>query len=268
MKKKEEKMTQKEELEFINNLINAFKAPRNYRPLTVNNPAPNVPRKTSKFKIAYAIFYIAVIISLFCFALSISDRIFGIISVTVCFAMMYDILFENRVSYVLSPYDLYFNSRNATRNFLDQYNFYIDFFNSHDAIFLGDPKSDRDIHDGDKYEWYPTSFFPLLQYAYATNQFDEAKAIIQHNDRLPALSKVLNKIQSYKFAPQNKQKYGKLCDDYQNECKRTVKELADLLKPSAIKEADRIMQKNDPDDVALLPDRYQKQAVNNFVNNL
>ena len=35
MKKKEEKMTQKEELEFINNLINAFKAPRNYRPLTV-----------------------------------------------------------------------------------------------------------------------------------------------------------------------------------------------------------------------------------------
>lgn len=261
-------MTQKEELEFINNLINAFKAPRNYRPLTVNNPAPNVPRKTSKFKIAYAIFYIAVIISLFCFALSISDRIFGIISVTVCFAMMYDILFENRVNYVLSPYNLYFNSRSATRNFLDQYNFYIDFFNNHDTIFLGDPKSDRDIHDGDKYKWYPTSFFPLLQYAYATNQFDEAKAIIQHNDRLPALSKVLNKIQSYKFAPQNKQKYGKLCDDYQNECKRTVKELADLLKPSAIKEADRIMQKNDPDDVALLPDRYQKQAVNNFVNNL
>lgn len=107
-----------------------------------------------------------------------------------------------------------------------------------------------------------------MQYAYATNQFDEAKAIIQHNDRLPALSKVLNKIQSYKFAPQNKQKYGKLRDEYQNECKRTVKELADLLKPSAIKEADRIMQKNDPNNVALLPDRYQKQAVNNFVNNL
>ena len=80
-------MTQKEELEFINNLINAFKAPHNYRPLTVNNPVPNVSRKTSKFKIAYAIFYLAVIISLFCFALSVSDRIFGIILVTVCFAI-------------------------------------------------------------------------------------------------------------------------------------------------------------------------------------
>lgn len=58
-------MNQQEEIEFIKNLNQALKKPRNYRPLTVNNPAPNVPRKTSKFKIAYAIFYIAVIISLF-----------------------------------------------------------------------------------------------------------------------------------------------------------------------------------------------------------
>lgn len=115
---------------------------------------------------------------------------------------------------------------------------------------------------------YPYNFFCLLQYADVIGVFDQATKIVNNSDKMLALSKALTRIDSYEEKPQDQTKYEKLQADYYIECQNTVKKLAELVKPTVLREVSRIMNEAKTEDVKILPKKYQQKAVDDYVKNL
>ena len=266
-------MNQDEELEFIDNLDKALAMPRYYRPLkakkqqkSVDETVDEKAKKFSPITISIAVGF-ALLLAYSLYA-STKSALLTVGFIGTCGGIAYcmGMSKEEDDDSGDTVQNAYHESADKTKKFLDSLNLYdLKDFNDY-----SDPLKTFDNVYTNNYgqDKYPKHFFNLLQYAYVSGQFNEAKEVVQNSDKMLALSKALTKIDSYESKPQDQKKYNNLKMSYYLECKNIVKQLTDLFKPTIIREASRILNNSKPEDVKLLPKRYQQKAVDDFMKNL
>lgn len=295
-------MDQDEEIEFIKNLNQALKKPRYYRPLKAKK-AEEKPNKLDKLKsqnfvigtYLLTLFIFSGIVWFNCHSTLIMCMFIVIYSFAVySFAVLW--ISESKDGNTSqdnnSSTDLFLASEKKTKSFLDPLELYtLKDTRKYDDSYPQEFKLDDSILEMSNKQLdntlailemsnefdnilasnqtnYPYNFFCLLQYADVIGVFDQATKIVNNSDKMLALSKALTRIDSYQEKPQDQTKYEKLQADYYIECQNTVKKLAELVKPTVLREASRIMNEAKTEDVKLLPKKYQQKAVDDYVKNL
>lgn len=290
-------MNQQEEIEFIKNLNQALKKPRYYRPLKAKKAAEK-PNKLDKLKsqnfvigtYLLTLFIFSGIVWLNCHSTLIMCTFIVIYSFAVLWVS--EDKDNNTSQDNNSSTDLFLASEKKTKSFLDPLELYTlkdtrkyddsyqQGFKLDDSILkMSDKQLDNTLAILEKSNEldnilasnqtdYPHNFFCLLQYADVIGVFDQATKIVNNSDKMLALSKALTRIDSYEEKPQDQTKYEKLQADYYIECQNTVKKLAELVKPTVLREASRIMNEAKTEDVKILPKKYQQKAVDDYVKNL
>lgn len=290
-------MNQQEEIEFIKNLNQALKKPRYYRPLKAKK-AEEKPNKLDKLKsqnfvigtYLLTLFIFSGIVWLNCHSILIMCTFIVIYSFAVLWAS--EDKDNNTSQDNNSSTDLFLASEKKTKSFLDPLELYTlkdtrkyddsyqQGFKLDDSILkMSNKQLDNTLAILEKSNEldnilasnqtnYPYNFFCLLQYADVIGIFDQATEIVNNSDKMLALSKALTRIDSYEEKPQDQTKYEKLQADYYIECQNTVKKLAELVKPTVLREVSRIMNEAKTEDVKILPKKYQQKAVDDYVKNL
>lgn len=290
-------MNQQEEIEFIKNLNQALKKPRYYRPLKAKK-AEEKPNKLDKFKsqnfiigtYLLTLFIFSGIVWLNCHSILIMCTFIVIYSFAVLWVS--EDKDNNTSQDNNSSTDLFLASEKKTKSFLDPLELYTlkdtreyddsyqQGFKLDDSILkMSNKQLDNTLAILEKSNEldnilasnqtnYPYNFFCLLQYADVIGVFDQATKIVNNSDKMLALSKALTRIDSYEEKPQDQTKYEKLQADYYIECQNTVKKLAELVKPTVLREASRIMNEAKAEDVKILPKKYQQKAVDDYMKNL
>lgn len=277
-------MNQQEEIEFIKNLNQALKKPRYYRPLKAKK-AEEKPNKLDKFK------FQNFVIGTYLLTLFIFSGILWLNYHSILIMCMFIVIYSFAVLWVSeskdnntsqdnnSSTDLFLASEKKTKSFLDPLKLYtLKDTRKYDDSYPQGFELDNSILEMSNKQLdnilasnqtnYPYNFFCLLQYADVIGVFDQATKIVNNSDKMLALSKALTRIDSYQEKPQDQTKYEKLQADYYIECQNTVKKLAELVKPTVLREASRIMNESKTEDVKLLPKKYQQKAVDDYVKNL
>lgn len=290
-------MNQQEEIEFIKNLNQALKKPRYYRPLKAKK-AEEKPNKLDKLKsqnfvigtYLLTLFIFSGIVRLNCHSTLIMCTFIVIYSFAVLWVS--EDKDNNTSQDNNSSTDLFLASEKKTKSFLDPLELYTlkdmrkyddsyqQGFKLDDSILkMSNKQLDNTLAILEKSNEldnilasnqtnYPYNFFCLLQYADVIGVFDQATKIVNNSDKMLALSKALTRIDSYEEKPQDQTKYEKLQADYYIECQNTVKKLAELVKPTVLREASRIMNEAKTEDVKILPKKYQQKAVDDYMKNL
>lgn len=266
-------MDQDEELEFIDNLDNALAKPRSYRPLKAKKQQKSVDETVDEKAKKFSPITISIVVGFALFLAyglyaSTKSALLTVGFISTCGGIAYCMGMSKETADDSSDtmQDLYYESAGETKKFLNSLNLY----DLKDFDDYSDPLKTLDNVYTNNYgqDKYPKHFFNLLQYAYVSGQFNEAKEVVQNSDKMRALSKALTKIDSYESKPQDQKKYNDLKASYYLECKDIVKQLTDLFKPTIMREASRILNNSEPEDVKLLPKRYQQKAVDDFMKNL
>lgn len=122
-----------------------------------------------------------------------------------------------------------------------------------DNIGLGDPA--KNVYD-------------LTRFASDHGLFKHAQAIIDKNPKMLALAQVLFKIDKYQelnLTPSDTNKYVQIQNDYAQACSDIIDPLLKLVKPTVLKETNKLMTSGKIENLKLLPKKYQQKALDNFV---
>lgn len=122
-----------------------------------------------------------------------------------------------------------------------------------DNIGLGDPA--KNVYD-------------LTRFASDHGLFKPAQAIIDKNPKMLALAQALFKIDKYQelnLTPNDTDKYVQIQNDYAQACSDIIDQLLKLVKPTVLKETNKLMTSGKIENLKLLPKKYQQKALDNFV---